>query len=319
MITRAFSFRQLPPIQQDPAAWRTHLLRDFPGLGEYDSSSLPSGEARAALANHMPELLPAFDPLLAVLAGQPWAGRMLSMYNLRPFFGGCSVTIARRPDRTTLLRNYDAGPDDTSGVLRCEQLTDGGWILGTAEAGWGYLDGLNDRGLAVAITFGGRYTVGDGFAVPVLVRYLLETAGTVADGVERLRRLPHRLTQNFLLTDRAGDHAVVYTSPDRGVLVAEGQICATNHQQQVDIPGHARFVRTVERFERLTELNGGATLADLLRPPFYNRQYDSHFGTLYSVEYDPPGATARYAWPGRELLLSPGSPETAFPVVYEQE
>ena len=45
---------------------------------------------------------------------------------------------------------------------------------------WGLLDGMNDRGLAVSLTFGGRPDVGDGFAIPLVVRYVLETCDDVA-------------------------------------------------------------------------------------------------------------------------------------------
>lgn len=315
-LVKRFRFRSLPPIPAQPAAWAHHLLAEFP-----ECAALPPmdpEEGRAALAAHMPELLPEFDLLMGHLEAHPWAPRALAMYNLPPFFGGCSVTVAKGAGRTTLLRNYDLGPDDHSGVIRCEALAGGGWILGSADCGWGYMDGINDRGLAAAITFGGRFTVGEGFVVPVIVRYLLHTCSTAAEAAQTLERLPHRLVQNFILLDRHGSHAVVHTSPDRGVTVQWGQICTTNHQGQVDVPGHARFVRTVERFHRLADLAGEITLADLLRPPFYQQRYAEHFGTVYTVELDPAGRTARYAWPGREALFGPDSPETEWTVTYQQ-
>ena len=55
---------------------------------------------------------------------------------------------------------------------------------------WGLLDGMNDAGLAVSLTFGGRRVLGDGFGIPIVVRYLLETCDDVAEAREALARLP---------------------------------------------------------------------------------------------------------------------------------
>ena len=54
---------------------------------------------------------------------------------------------------------------------------------------WGLLDGINDSGLAVSLTFGGRKDVGDGFAIPLVVRYVLETCDTVAEARAALARV----------------------------------------------------------------------------------------------------------------------------------
>ena len=33
---------------------------------------------------------------------------------------------------------------------------------------WGLLDGMNDDGLGVSLTFGGRRVLGDGFGIPIV-------------------------------------------------------------------------------------------------------------------------------------------------------
>ena len=68
---------------------------------------------------------------------------------------------------------------------------------------WGLLDGMNDAGLAVSLTFGGRACVGDGFGIPLVVRYLLETCATVAEARAALDRVPVNLAHNLTLVDRA--------------------------------------------------------------------------------------------------------------------
>ncbi|MFI0554545.1 carcinine hydrolase/isopenicillin-N N-acyltransferase family protein, partial [Streptomyces scabiei] len=53
------------------------------------------------------------------------------------------------------------------------------WPLTMQDAAWGLLDGMNDAGLAVSLTFGGRFVHGPGFAILIVLRYLLETCNTV--------------------------------------------------------------------------------------------------------------------------------------------
>ena len=76
-------------------------------------------------------------------------------------------------------------------------------VIGMADQLWGLLDGVNDRGLAVSFTFGGRRGVGRGFSIPIVVRYLLETCATVAEGVAALERIPVQAAYNVTLVDRA--------------------------------------------------------------------------------------------------------------------
>lgn len=98
---------------------------------------------------------------------------------------------------------------------------------------WGLLDGVNDEGLAVSLTFGGRPQVGDGFGIPLVIRYVLEVCGTVGEAVDVLRRVPVHMSYNVTALDRAGGWATVYVAPDRPARVT-GRAVATNHQGTVE-------------------------------------------------------------------------------------
>ena len=80
-------------------------------------------------------------------------------------------------------------------------------VIGMSDCLWGLLDGMNDAGLAVSLTFGGRRVLGDGFGIPVVVRYLLETCATVAEAREALARVPVNLAHNLTLVDCSGEAA----------------------------------------------------------------------------------------------------------------
>jgi hypothetical protein len=314
--SKTFRYFRLPSPRTAPDTWRTYLNQYWSMSREWARPPLtPLADLRGLMQRDMPELLPDFDALAGALPEWGPAGlQALANWNLVPFFQGCSVTRSLASGRPTLLRNYDLGIDDTAGIFHLETLPDGHWLLGSAEAGWGYLDGVNSRGLAATITFGGRFTAADGWSIPILMRYILATCSTVDEGAAFLKRVPHRLAQNFLLVDKHGGSNVVYASGDLGVTVVEGGTACTNHQDKVYVPDHAAFVRTVERLAYMQQAAGALTLADMLRPPLYNTQYQHHFGTLYSAEYDPTLGTARYAWPGQELLLTPDSPEAELTV-----
>jgi len=118
---------------------------------------------------------------------------------------------------------------------------------------WGLLDGINDAGLAVSLTFGGRPQVGEGFGIPLVIRYVLQTCGTTEEAMRALRRIPVHMSYNVTAMDRDGQRATVYLAPDRPAHVTSLAV-ATNHQGTVEWAPYAAAIRTVERHERLTEL-----------------------------------------------------------------
>jgi predicted choloylglycine hydrolase len=169
------------------------------------------------------------------------------------------------------------------------------------------VDGVNDDGLAVSLTFGGRQQIGEGFGIPLVIRYLLEVAGDVGEGVEVLRRLPHQLSYNITLSDCAGQVATVYVAPDRPARVTDGR-ATTNHPEAVEWPEHSAWVRSVERLDLLGQLAGdgarSAAVTDaMLAPPLLARQWDAGFATLFTAAYRPATGRLDYHWPGRQVSL----------------
>ena len=55
---------------------------------------------------------------------------------------------------------------------------------------WGLLDGVNDAGIAVSLTFGGRPNVGTGFGIPIVLRYVLQASESIDAAVDALTRIP---------------------------------------------------------------------------------------------------------------------------------
>ena len=157
-------------------------------LSEGDSARPDLAEATAMLARHMPQLLPTYRRLVDLAGGDVVAARMLTMWNMPAFLPSCSQAVLAAPE-PVLCRNYDYSPDLWEATIYSSAFT-GRKVIGTGDCLWGLLDGMNDAGLVVSLTFGGRPGSGPGFAIPLVVRYLLEVAETAEQAKELLRGLP---------------------------------------------------------------------------------------------------------------------------------
>jgi predicted choloylglycine hydrolase len=283
---------------------RGHLTQAWPAFGRWwreGGNARPGAEeAQVRLEEHMPELVPAWQRLTAMLPGEPDAGAALALWNPPPFLTGCSQA-AVLPGGPALVRNYDWDYRLFDGVVARTSYA-GRRVLGMLDCLWGLLDGINDAGLAVSLTFGGRPQVGEGFGIPLVIRYVLETCHNTKEAMRALRRLPVHMSYNVTALDRDGLRATAYLAPDRSAHVTSLAV-ATNHQEKVEWAPYAAAIRSVERRRYLEELlAAGGSVADVvaacLRSPLYATRFHEGFGTLYTAEYRPAEGGARYHWPG---------------------
>jgi len=272
-----------------------HWWQDGPGTRP------TAAQTGARLDEHMPELVPAWRRLAEILDNDREAAAALGLWNPPPFLTGCSQA-AVLPGGPALIRNYDWDHRLFDAAVARTAFT-GRRVLGMLDCLWGLLDGVNDAGLAVSLAFGGRPQVGEGFGIPLVIRYVLETCGSTEEAMRTLRRLPVHMSYNVTAMDRDGRRATAYLAPDRPAQVTS-QAVATNHQGQVEWAPYAAAIRTVERQQHLQKLlDAGSGAADVvtecLRPPLYATRFGEGFGTLYTAEYRPAEGVAAYHWPGR--------------------
>lgn len=253
-----------------------------------------------ALEAYMPELMPVYDRLCDLAGGSDHASRFLSFYCPPPYLSGCSQAIWPGAE-PVLVRNYDYSPHAFDGViLRTEW--QGRRVMGTSDGLWGLVDGINDAGLAVSLTFGGRRVVGDGFGVPLVLRYVLQTCDTAEQAGKVLARVPTHMSYNVTVVDAKRRYLTALMAPDRPTTITHAAV-ATNHQERVEWASHARFTATVERerflLQRLTlhvepeEKFIGA----FLKPPLYSSEFGRGFGTLYTAVYRPRQLQMEVRWP----------------------
>lgn len=285
--------------------WQALFARHWPAYRTWFLSEGPRarptyGETLRMLERHMPELAPTYHRLVDLSDGSDYAARFLGMYGPPPYLMGCSQAVW--PGSPPLLvRNYDYLPDLLEGVI-LKTAWNGREVIATSDCLWGVLDGINECGLAVSLTFGGRRVVGEGFGVPLLLRYVLEFCETTADAVEALIRIPTHMAYNVTVLDRSGAFKTVFVAPDRAA-VARDVAVATNHQEDVEWHQHARATRTIERERflkfRLRRSHGDAEtlVRAFLHSPVYSTAYARGFGTLYTAVLRPASGEVEYLWP----------------------
>jgi predicted choloylglycine hydrolase len=268
-------------------AYRAWYLRD----GDAARPSYPV--VRDALRAHMPELVPAWERIVELAGGGDLAARMLSLYDPPPLVTGCSQAVVGG----MLVRNYDFDPALLEGVIARTELTRS--VIGMSDCIWGLLDGINDAGLSMSLAFGGRRATGPGFAMPLVVRYLLERCTTTGEAVGVLARLPVQASYNLTILDRAGEAVTAHVASDRPLSVGKALV-ATNHQHAVEWPEHAAAVRSEERERYMLDLiaDGDLAVDRFLEPPLYSTDYDDGFGTLYTAVHLPAEGAVEYRWPG---------------------
>ena len=282
-----------------------HLAATWPTFRRWwidGANTRPTAEqARARLEEHMPELVPTWQRLTDLLGDDPEAAAALALWNPPPFLTGCSqaAVLSGGP---ALVRNYDWDFRLFDAVVASTAYA-GRQVLGMLDCLWGLLNGVNDAGLAVSLTFGGRPQVGEGFGIPLVIRYVLQTCQTTEEAMRVLRRIPVHMSYNVTALDRAGQRATAYLAPDRPARVTSLAV-ATNYQGEVEWAPYAAAIRTVERQQHLEELLAAGAdvpgvVAACLRSPLYATRFHQGFGTLYTAEYRPAEGTARYHWPDR--------------------
>lgn len=275
--------------------YRSWYLR--PGTGERPTAA----HAEAALLRHLPELHPTWQHLVSLTGGDPTTAAMLTHWNMPAFAPACSQVVIDTGTRA-LIRNYDYHPALFEQVVLTTRLGERE-VIGTSDCLWGLLDGMNSDGLAVSLTFGGAKGHGPGFGIPLVVRYLLEVAGTVPDALSALSGIPVSMSYNLTLTDRTGCHRTAYVAPDRPMEVREIPF-ATNHRfDRPDDPAHAKRFRSVERQKHLMALlraepDPDALAREFIRAPLRSTDYANGFGTLYTADYRPDSGVVHYRWPG---------------------
>jgi predicted choloylglycine hydrolase len=308
---RTLTFRAIDEAQPGPRsaalfasrwpAYRRWFLRD----GE---AARPSyGTSRRMLRAHMPELEPLYDRLVHLAGGGDLQARLLALYCPTPFLSGCAQVAWTRNSPLAMVRNYDYAPALCEGTLLRSS-----WgetrVIAMTDCLWGVLDGMNEHGLAVSLAFGGRRVVGEGFGITLVLRYVLQTCGSVGQACDVLRRVPVHMSYNVTLLDREGVAATAWVAPDRAPRIVSSPL-AVNRQGPIEWPEHAQAWETARRERTLRsclrdpDMQVDDLRGEFLRPPLFRALGSNAWGTLYTTTYYPELGAVRCDWRGANWSL----------------
>lgn len=321
------TFRSICEMSPGPV-WQAVFAELWPSyqqwfLKEGESSRPGYMSCRAALRRHMPELVPTWELLVSLAGGGDYAARCLSLYCPTPYLTGCSQAVWSRGGRALLIRNYDYRPSLLEGNVLLSAWN-GVKTLVQADCLWGALDGMNEHGLAVSLAFGGRPNVGEGFGIPLVLRYVLETCRDCESATAVLARVPTNMSYNVSVADAAGNWLTAQLAPDRPAQFTTLP-AATNHQAGVEWTRYAQAVSTEQRLQLLARHIADPVedennfIGRFLQPPLFSQSYARSFGTLYTAIYNPREGVVDYVWKNQSLRQSfDGFQEGTLTVHYEE-
>lgn len=265
-----------------------------------NSMDTSDNEHQTQLKNLMPELFPVYESLLESFGGGVEKAQFLSLYNPPRVVRGCAQIVLDTADGPVLLRSYDHHPALLDSIILKSAWIDRS-VLAMTDCIWGVLDGINDHGLAVSLSFGGKDKVGPGFAAPLIARYILETCETIDDAKSVLKRVPVYMPYTFLVTDTSGTFVTAYTGPEEPTRFVERR-ASTNHQSTTDWPEYCKFTQSIERLDILETMLDQSkekpeALDQFLTPPLWRNDYAHASGTLYVAEYRTNARSLTLHWP----------------------
>lgn len=115
--------------------------------------------SQAALKKYMPKMWPTYERLCKLTNADAVAARFLTGYRPPSYISACSQAVITE-ETIQLVRNYDYHPDLIEGTLLLSAWN-GKKVIATSDCLIGAVDGMNEDGLVVSLTFGGRKVVGD--------------------------------------------------------------------------------------------------------------------------------------------------------------
>jgi predicted choloylglycine hydrolase len=292
-------------------------------LSDTSSSTPDLKTSQEALKKYMPKFWLTYQHLCKLTDADDDLARFLTGFQPPKYHSACAQAVIDS-DEIQLVRNYDYHPDLFEGTLLMSQWNDQK-VIAISDCLIGVVDGMNDAGLCLSLTFGGRKEIGVGFGIPFILRYVLEFASTTAAAVKLLKSIPSHMSYNVTVVDKKGITKTVMLAPDKDPSISKTAF-ATNHQGKVDWRENAQFNQTLMRYDfiktylKSKNISSGELTKAFLHPPLYNTKFTEGFGTLYTSVYQPEKLRMQLLWPSVSLERSfDHFPEDKLVIYYNDE
>lgn len=247
-----------------------------------------------------PELMAEFE---GFAAGWRWEtaqlGAFVSGLGVFDMTGKCSAFASRTPDAVIFGRNYDL-------LYKLRKTTESCLIAPQDKLAYvsqldvfiGRCDGVNETGLAIAMSFVNGTKIQPGITFHLIIRKVLETCSTVAAAIAVIQSTKVACANNFLVADAAGNMAVVESAPQQSEVrypaANENFLCITNQFQHPSMQafdqGGIGWCQSAERYQHLCDRLSQCPQIDvetakeiLSTTPVCLDLRREQFGTLWSV------------------------------------
>ena len=209
-----------------------------------------------------PELISEFQ---GFAAGWQWEeaqlGAFVSGLGVFDMTGKCSAFACRAQDTVIFGRNYDLlykFKKTTESCLIAPQ--DKFAYISQSDVFIGRCDGVNETGLAIAMSFVNGTQIQPGITFHLIIRKVLETCQTVDAAIAVIQSAKVASANNFLVADAAGNMAVIESAPQgcevRYPAADDHFLCITNQFQTPKMQpfdqGNIGWCRSAERYQSLS-------------------------------------------------------------------
>jgi predicted choloylglycine hydrolase len=188
--------------------------------------------------------------------------------------GQCSVFAFKNKNAVVFGRNYDM-------LYQFKKFTESSLItpkdkyayISQSDVFIGRSDGINEKGLAVAMSFVNGTKIQPGISFHFIIRKVLEDCESTGQAIDLILNTKVSSANNFLVADKMGDLAVVESCPQNAMVrkpnLYENFITITNQFQlsemkKFDANG-VEWSKSLERYEGLEKQLGNITTIDLTK------------------------------------------------------
>ena len=166
-------------------------------------------------------------------------GMLFSMYCFS-FDNKCTCFAISNNEQILFARNSDFLVSLEKLYMNCiYKLDDVYSFNGNTTAFVQMEDGVNEKGLAVGLTFVYPRLTKPGFNAGILLRYILEKCKTTQEAIAAIKTLPIASQQTITIADKSGDIAVVECNCEKVVVitpqVGEDFVASTNNFNSVEM------------------------------------------------------------------------------------
>lgn len=220
-------------------------------------------ESYKELQNFYPEVIKEVEGFAKGINDKPEnLGAFLLSLGVFDTTGQCSVFAFKNSGSVIIGRNYDM-------LFAFKKFTESSLIapkdkfayISQSDVFIGRSDGINEKGLSIAMSFVNGTEVQPGISFHFIIRKVLEDCSTTKQAVKLIQETKISSANNFLIADKTGEIVVVESAPQKSVIrlpqESETFITITNQFVSKEMKpldkGGVEWSKSIDRYNGLQE------------------------------------------------------------------